>query len=137
MRTTSRGARRAPSPGTAAIGLVASDMAISEAADRAHDDMADLRFGSPGFPVGLGSSSYPSHLERPNATPHSPQHGRGAHARRLDEQLARMRQLCDYGEYDWGDFLVKRAEIHAAQQSLPDEASVTPQDGDLEWCRAQ
>lgn len=48
-----------------------------------------------------------------------------------------MRQLYGYGEYDWDALPVKRAEIHAAQQSLPDEASVTPQDGDLEWCRAQ
>jgi hypothetical protein len=65
------------------------------------------------------------------------QHVRDARLRRLDEQLARVRRLYEYGEYDWDTFLAKRAEIHDAQQSLRNEASVTQQDGDVDWCRAQ
>jgi hypothetical protein len=71
------------------------------------------------------------------ATPPRPRDVREARLRRLDEQLARVRQLYEYGEYDWDTFLAKRAEIHDAQQKLRDEALVTQQDGDLEWCRAQ
>jgi hypothetical protein len=37
----------------------------------------------------------------------------------------------------WDRFLAKRAEIHDAQQRIRNEASVTQQDDDLEWCRAQ
>ena len=82
-------------------------------------------------------AAYRAELERAIETPPHPRDVREARLRRLDEQLARVRQLYEYGEYDWNAFLAKRAEIHDAQQSLRDEASVTPHDGDLEWCRAQ
>jgi site-specific DNA recombinase len=81
--------------------------------------------------------AYRAELERSITTPPHPRDVRDARLRRLDEQLARVRQLYEYGEYDWDTFLAKRAEIHDAQQSLRNEASVTQQDGDVDWCRAQ
>ncbi len=82
-------------------------------------------------------AAYRAELERSIATPPRPRDVREARLRRLDEQLARVRQLYEYGEYDWDTFLAKRAEIHDAQQRLRNEASVTQQDGDVDWCRAQ
>ena len=82
-------------------------------------------------------AAYRAQLERSIATPRSPRDVREARLRRLDDQLARARQLYEYGEYDWETFLAKRAEIHDARQSLRDEASVTQQEGDPEWCRRQ
>jgi hypothetical protein len=82
-------------------------------------------------------AAYRAQLERSIATPRSPRDVREARLRRLEDQLARLRQLYEYGEYDWETFIVKRAEIHDAQQSLRDEASMTQQEGDLEWCRGQ
>jgi hypothetical protein len=38
---------------------------------------------------------------------------------------------------DWNTFLAKRAEIHDAQLRLHNEASLTQQDGDIDWCGAQ
>jgi Recombinase zinc beta ribbon domain/Recombinase len=82
-------------------------------------------------------AAYRAQLERSIATPRSPRDVREARLRSLDDQLARVRQLYEYGEYDWETFIAKRAETHDAQQSLRDEASMTPQEGDLEWCRGQ
>lgn len=64
-------------------------------------------------------------LEKSIATPPHPRDVREARVRRLDDQLTRARRLYEYGEYDWDTFLAKRAEIHDAQQSLRNEASVT------------
>jgi site-specific DNA recombinase len=82
-------------------------------------------------------AAYRTELERSIATPARPRDVREARLRRLDEQLARARQLYEYGEYGWETFLAKRAGIHDAQQRLRSEALVTRQDGDLDWCRAQ
>jgi len=78
-------------------------------------------------------AAYRAELERSIATPPRPRDVREARLRRLDEQLARARQLYEYGEYGWDTFLAKRAEIHDAQQSLRNEAAVTQQDGDVDW----
>lgn len=81
--------------------------------------------------------AFRAELEQSLASARSPRDVREARLRRLDEQLARARQLYEYGEYDWETFLAKRAEIHETQQRLRDEAAATPGSGDLEWCRAQ
>ena len=57
--------------------------------------------------------------------------------RRLDEQLARARRLCEFGEYDWGAFIAKRAQIQQEQEQLRSEAAATPSADDEQWCHTQ
>jgi site-specific DNA recombinase len=57
--------------------------------------------------------------------------------RRLDDQLARIRRLYEFGEYDWDKFIAKRAQIQQEQEQLRNEAAAAPSADDEEWCHTQ
>ena len=57
--------------------------------------------------------------------------------KRLEEQLARVQRLYEFGEYNWKTFIVKRASIREEEQRLREQADVHKQDDDLEWCDRQ
>ena len=88
-------------------------------------------------PSGELNEAYRSELERRLASTADPRELTDARLRRLDEQLARIRQLYEYGQYDWETFLSKRADIQREQQRLHEGAAATQGSGDLEWCRTQ
>ena len=60
-----------------------------------------------------------------------------ATVRRLDEQLARVRRLYEFGKYDWDAFIAKRAQIQQEQEQLRNEAAATPSADDEQWCHTQ
>jgi hypothetical protein len=82
-------------------------------------------------------AAYRLELERRLSSAADPRNVAEARLRRLDDQLVRLRQLYEYGEYDWETFLAKRADIQQTQQRLRDEATAPHGSEDLKWCRAQ
>ncbi len=81
--------------------------------------------------------AYRAELERRFTSAAGPRDMTQARLRRLDDQLVRVRQLYEYGEYDWETFLRKRVDIQQEQQRLREEITAARGTDDLDWCRTQ
>jgi hypothetical protein len=57
--------------------------------------------------------------------------------RRLEEQLARVKRLCEFREYRWEEWIIKRAQIRQEQARLREQAAAYKDDDNLAWCQRQ